>query len=314
MPSRASIRCRDPHLRLKDMETDGVDAEVIYGILGTASKLNDREASNEVLRIYNDWLKEFCSHYPDRHIGLACLPYGNVEEAVAEVKRDGQDGAARPRTVVLMGHGADVAPGVGAVVEGGRRCRPAIAFPYLPDDRAASRTEERQVQRAAMFTGVSAFQMGLVHIMAGMMGAGVFERHPNLRIGFGESGVGWIPYALHRMDFEFEDRFRDLMKLKPSRILAPPVPRDLPVRPDRRQADRRYRRRDHHVGLGLPAYRRRLAGIAEIHRRAVRRPVAGGDPQDHLRERRQVLPPVELGEAAMTPLSRRERGRAKRGG
>ena len=25
-----------------------------------------------------------------------------------------------------------------------------------------------------------------------------------------------MPYALHRMDFEFEDRFRDLMKLKPS--------------------------------------------------------------------------------------------------
>ena len=49
-----------------------------------------------------------------------------------------------------------------------------------------------------------------------MMGAGVFERYPHLRIGFGESGVGWIPYALHRMDFEFEDRFRDLMKLKPS--------------------------------------------------------------------------------------------------
>ena len=67
-----------------------------------------------------------------------------------------------------------------------------------------------------MFTGVSAFQMGLVHIMAGMMGAGVFERYPNLRVSFGESGIGWIPYALDRMDFEFEDRFRDLMKLKPS--------------------------------------------------------------------------------------------------
>ena len=38
---------------------DGVDAEVIYGILGSASKLNDAEAS-EMLRIYNDWLKEFC--------------------------------------------------------------------------------------------------------------------------------------------------------------------------------------------------------------------------------------------------------------
>src|SRR6267378_958084 len=51
-------RCSDPDLRIKDMDRDGVDAEVIYGILGAASRLNDREASNEMLRIYNDFLKE----------------------------------------------------------------------------------------------------------------------------------------------------------------------------------------------------------------------------------------------------------------
>src|SRR5216117_2680277 len=77
----------DPHLRIKEMDRDGVDAEVIYGILAAAAKLNDREASNEMLRIYNTWLNDFCSHYPDRHIGLACLPYGDIEAAVAEVHR-----------------------------------------------------------------------------------------------------------------------------------------------------------------------------------------------------------------------------------
>src|SRR5262245_65197067 len=77
----------DPHLRAKEMDRDGVDAEVIYGILAAAAKLNDREASNEMLRIYNTWLSDFCSHYPDRHIGLACLPYGDIEAAVAEVHR-----------------------------------------------------------------------------------------------------------------------------------------------------------------------------------------------------------------------------------
>ena len=46
--------------------------------------------------------------------------------------------------------------------------------------------------------------------------AGVFERYPNVRVAFGESGIGWIPYALDRMDFEYEDRFRDLMPMKPS--------------------------------------------------------------------------------------------------
>jgi predicted TIM-barrel fold metal-dependent hydrolase len=73
-----------------------------------------------------------------------------------------------------------------------------------------------QVRRAAMFTGVSAFQMGLINIIAALIGAGVLERHPRLRVSFGESGIGWLPYALDRMDFEYEDRFRDLMKLKPS--------------------------------------------------------------------------------------------------
>jgi len=61
------------------MEKDGVDAEIIFGILGVASRVEDHEAANEMLRIYNDWLKDFCSHYPDRHIGLAWLPYGDID-------------------------------------------------------------------------------------------------------------------------------------------------------------------------------------------------------------------------------------------
>ena len=45
------------------------------------------DAANDMLRIYNDWLKDFCSHYPDRHIGLACLPYGDIDAAVKEIYR-----------------------------------------------------------------------------------------------------------------------------------------------------------------------------------------------------------------------------------
>ena len=72
---------------------DGVDAEVIYGILGAAGRLNDKDAANEMLRIYNDWLKSFCSHYPDRHIGLACLPYaepGHVANAARLLRPSGK--------------------------------------------------------------------------------------------------------------------------------------------------------------------------------------------------------------------------------
>ena len=77
----------DPHLRIKEMDRDGVDAEVIYGILAAAAKLKDIEASNEMVRIYNNWMADFIRQYPDRHIGLANLPYGDIDAAVAEVHR-----------------------------------------------------------------------------------------------------------------------------------------------------------------------------------------------------------------------------------
>ena len=65
------------------MDRDGVDAEVIFGVLGTASKMDDLPAANEVLRIYNDWLVDFCGHYPDRLPGPGCIPDGDIDAAVA---------------------------------------------------------------------------------------------------------------------------------------------------------------------------------------------------------------------------------------
>ena len=34
-------------------------------------------------------------------------------------------------------------------------------------------------------------------------------------MAFGENSVGWLAHALNRMDFEYDNRFRDLMPKKP---------------------------------------------------------------------------------------------------
>jgi len=210
-------RPSDPHLRLKEMERDGVDAEVIFGILGSASKMQDNEASNEMFRIYNDWLKVFCSHYPDRHIGLACIPYGDIEKSVEEIYRVAKLGLRG----IEVSCSWDMEPMWHPCWEPMWKAVSDVNLPLHFHTFPTINPKAREMAtgltgRAALFTGVSSFQMGLIHIIAGMMGSGVFERYPNLRVSFGESGIGWIPYALDRMDFEFEDRFRDLMKLKPS--------------------------------------------------------------------------------------------------
>ncbi len=210
-------RPSDPHLRVKEMERDGVDAEVIFGILGGASKMQDVEAANHMLEIYNDWLVDFVKPYPDRMIGLGCIPYGDPELAALEVHRCAKMGLKG----VEVSCSWDMQPMWDPIWEPLWKAVNDVQLPLhfhtFPTTAPQAREQMNvQVRRAAMFTGVSAFQMGLIHILAAMMGAGVFERYPNLRVSFGESGIGWIPYALDRMDFEFEDRFRDLMKLKPS--------------------------------------------------------------------------------------------------
>ena len=170
-----------------------------------------------MFRIYNDWLKDFCSHYPDRQIGLACLPYGDIDAAVKEVYRSAKLGLRGLELSCSWDMQPMWHPCWEPLWQAVSDVQLPLHFHTFPTTAPQAREQTSgQVRRAAMFTGVASFQMGLIGIIAGLMGAGVFERYPRLRVSFGESGIGWIPYALDRMDFEFEDRFRDLMKLKPS--------------------------------------------------------------------------------------------------
>jgi predicted TIM-barrel fold metal-dependent hydrolase len=211
-------RVIDPHLRVKDAELDGVDAEVIFGILGAATRLNDHDAAKEMFRIYNDWLVEFCKPYPDRLIGLACLPYGDIDAAIKETYRVAKMGIKG----LELSCSWDMEPMYHPVWEPLWKAVNDVNLPLhfhtFPSTPPGVREKVTGLtRRAAMFTGVTAFQIGLINILAAVIGAAVLERYPNLRIVFGESGIGWIPYALDRMDFEWEDRFRDLgLTMKPS--------------------------------------------------------------------------------------------------
>src|SRR5260370_19223223 len=84
---RGVRRISEPDLRVKDQLRDGVDGEILYGILGMSDRLKDEEASVEMLRIYNDWLRSFCSYSPDRLLGLANIPCHTPEMALEEARR-----------------------------------------------------------------------------------------------------------------------------------------------------------------------------------------------------------------------------------
>ena len=258
-------RVSDPHLRVKDMDRDGVDAEVIFGILGSASKLQDHAAAAEMFRIYNDWLKDFCSHYPDRHIGLACLPYGDVDWAVQEIHRCAKMGLKGLELSCSWDMEPMWHPCWEPLWQAVNEVQLPLHFHTFPTTPPRAREmTSGQVRRAAMFTGVSAFQMGLIHILAAMMGAGVFERYPQpARV---------VRRERHRLD-PVRARPHGLRVRGPVprpdeaeavRVLAAPVQGDVPVRSDRAEAAQREQPDDDgyaDVGVRLPAHRRHLAGV-----------------------------------------------------
>ena len=212
-------RLTEPDLRIKDQDLDGVQAEVLYGILGAAMRLGDDAAAAEMMRIYNAWLADFCAVHPQRFAGLANIPSHDVDAAVAEVERVAERGALRG---IEVANTHDMAPLFdpswtplwAAAEAAGLPLHYHTIGPRMDYDFEALAPLQR---RQAFAVHITSFQLAMSKIIMEIIYGGVLEAHPGLKVVIGESGIGWIPYVLEHMDLEWEDQFKDLtLTMKPS--------------------------------------------------------------------------------------------------
>ncbi|MEE9150056.1 MAG: amidohydrolase family protein [Candidatus Tectomicrobia bacterium] len=210
-----------PALRLKDQEIDGIDAEVMYGILGISRLLEDRELLHVVYELYNTWAADFCSTNPERLVGLACIPNDDPQRAAAELRRaaklglKGADFAVSTAVKPLWHRSWD--PLWAAADE----CNVPISFHTTgyamrrPDDPQMAKEYESQIRG----TGLTLFQLAGAEFLAGITFSGALDRYPGMKFVLGECGVSWVPYVLGRMDDEYDDQFQHLnFALKPSEL------------------------------------------------------------------------------------------------
>ena len=211
-------RLTDPVLRIKDQDRDGIQAEVLFGILGAGARLNDGDAATEMMRIYNDWLADFCDSQPERFAGLASIPNHDVAAAAAEIERVVKRGALRGLEVA---NSLDMKPLFDpdwdplwkAVAGAGLPLHFHTIGAKKPDFESMPPLQARQAH-AVHITG---FQLAMARILMEIIYSGVLETYPSLNVVIAESGIGWIPYILERMDMEWEEQYKDLtLKMKPS--------------------------------------------------------------------------------------------------
>ena len=205
------FRAGNPKLRLDDMDRDGLSVSVIYGPVALGFPISDPALQKACYAAWNDWaVEEFNAVAPDRLCILAFLPGHSPAAAAAELERSaglGHRGAIIDVFEIDLGD-----PAWDQLWDAAEQTGLPISF-HLKDGTWSKLSYQMGKWPSAAFATV--LPMQLDEPLATMVFCGALERHPGLRLVLAESGIGWLPYFLARMDLEWGN-LRDKLDYSPS--------------------------------------------------------------------------------------------------
>ncbi len=197
----------DPRERLKDQDLDNIKAEVIYPNWFSLARIPDRELRVACMRVYNEWLAEFCSTAPDRLIGAAQLPVlegdeENIRQAVSEARHAKAAGLRalmlphraqqpydHPCFDALFGELQDMGLPVAIHVSTGLLVQHTV----------------RDGGRAAKAVLATTCKTSLSQAAIELLWSAAPARFPKLRFVMTEGGIGWIAFVMRFLDHWWED-------------------------------------------------------------------------------------------------------------
>ncbi len=197
----------DPRERLKDQDLDNIKAEVVYPNWFSLARIPGRELRAACMRVYNEWLAEFCAVAPARFFGAAQLPLlegddENVRQTIAEArhaKKLGLRAVMLPHRVqlpydapsfdALFAELQDLGLPISIHVSTG------ILVPFLT----------REGGRAGKAVLATTCKTSLSQAVIELLWGAVPSRYPRLRFVMTEGGIGWIAFVTNWLDHWWED-------------------------------------------------------------------------------------------------------------
>lgn len=210
---------------LRCLDTEGIDAVVLYPSLGLfvpfQPQLTPTESAH-ACRAYNEWITSYCSTDPRRLAGVGIVPVADPALAAAEARAAAE--LALPGVMVRPNHlygrslgDRDYDPLYDVLEDTGR----VLAVHEGLGVRGP--TIGRDVSETFAVRHAMSHPMEQMAAMASLVLEGALERHPRLRVAFLESGTGWLPYWLARLDAHDEwmhDSETAALSLTPSEYVA----------------------------------------------------------------------------------------------
>ena len=197
----------DPASQVRAMDMEGMDVALMYpsrGLFVVATDKLDPVFGAAIARAYNNWMSDFCSPYPDRMKGIGMVFPTDVVEAVKEVNRcvemlDFKGLFIRPNLYLGKNwHNPCYDP----LWEEIERLDVSVGFhegSHVPMPEAGS-----QFEGDYWLFHTCCHSMEMMMAAVSMIGGGVLERFPNLRVAFLEANCSWVPWLMWRMDDHFE--------------------------------------------------------------------------------------------------------------
>jgi predicted TIM-barrel fold metal-dependent hydrolase len=197
--------------RLADQTADGVDVELVFpnkGLMNWATP--DPRLADAMCRAWNRWAYDFHGGadgwYGGRSLPLACIATGDVDLAMAEVRW-----AAEHRFIGLcLGNSPVYGPKIWGNLEyNDPSFEPLWALAEetgLPITfHVSTGRDPRAVggNGGAIINFVCHSMQTPMEPLVQLITSGVFARHPGLRAGMIESGIGFFPWMAEDMDFAY---------------------------------------------------------------------------------------------------------------
>ena len=197
----------NPESHVQSMIQMGIDVAFIYpnyGLWLFAIDSLPAEVIGAFVRAYNTWLyEEFCSYDPDKLKGVGAVNQHDPEDMVKELHRIVNLGwkavFLRPNPVkgrILSDPSYEPFWSACEVLD------IAVGIHEGHWSRLPTTGADRFNTRFALHA--CSHPMEQMMALLALIEGGVLERHPKLRIGFLESGCGWLPYWLWRLDEEYQ--------------------------------------------------------------------------------------------------------------
>jgi len=204
--SKRAPGANEPHLRLKDLDEEGIWSEVVFPSLGMwAASFRTPELLHETAKVSNDWAKSEIMDRSERFLPTAQVSTLVIEDAIAELHRTAAMGFRSIFMPVIphplqKDYNDEVWEPFWTAAE---EAQMVIAFhigtePIDMSTGGAAGVYYRGLGGAVLNYTETSF--GGQRAVMKMVASGALDRHPRLKVLVSEGGATWVPFIADRME------------------------------------------------------------------------------------------------------------------